>query len=141
MRLVSSTFVSAAAMFALALALGQFGPSSAQAQTWDGGSNTNSNWSTNENWIGDVAPISDGTADVTFAGAVRLTPNVDMDYNIHSLTYNNTAASFTMGGVGDLTIGNGGIINNSVSAQVINNNMVLSAAQTWSAASGAMTFN
>jgi autotransporter-associated beta strand protein len=51
---------------------------SATAQTWDGGSTANSNWSTPENWEGDQAPVPSTTTDLTFAGTTRL----DSTYNL-----------------------------------------------------------
>lgn len=45
---------------------------SASAQTWDGGSATDSLWGTPENWAGDLAPAPSTTTDLTFAGTARL---------------------------------------------------------------------
>src|SRR2546430_16858705 len=86
--------------------------SRASAQTWNG-AGANDNWSTIANWIGSTPPANNGTANVTFAGTTRLTPNVDVAYNINSLIFNNTAGSFTIGGTA-LTICAGGKGNKTV---------------------------
>ncbi|MGH8246694.1 MAG: hypothetical protein ACREUU_09710, partial [Gammaproteobacteria bacterium] len=108
------------------------------AQTWDGGGGNN-NWSTGLNWIGDVAPANNGSANLFFAGAIRPTPLVDFPWSINSLTLNAGAAAFTISGSG-LTIGTGGVTNNSLSALTINNGITLSADQSWHAANGSLIF-
>src|SRR4051812_16676795 len=82
------------------------GQTSAAVFTWDGGGTTN-NWNDAGNWPV-TAPPSDGTADIVFAGALRLTPNVEAPYSILSLSFNNTAGAFNIGGT-TLTVGAGGI--------------------------------
>jgi fibronectin-binding autotransporter adhesin len=112
---------------------------SAATFVWDGGSATTSNWSDAANWNPNGAPPDNGTADIVMAGTVRITPQVnaaDGSWNILSLSFDNTAGSFSIGGTSSLTIGTGGITNNDTSIQAINNNIVLAAAQTWNAASG-----
>src|SRR5262245_39434689 len=79
--------------------------------TWDGGG-ANDNWSTAANWVGDVAPANNGSADVVFAGSTRLTPNVNANWDILSLSFAAGASAFTVGG-SQLTIEGGGISNNS----------------------------
>jgi fibronectin-binding autotransporter adhesin len=128
----------------LGLLLFSFGLHRAYAQTWSGGSLLNSKWSTGGvlgNWSGAAAPASDGTATVAFGGNNRTSPDMDADWNINSLTFNNGAASFTLGSNGShtLTIQGGGITNNSTSTETISNAVTLGAAQTWSAASGNLT--
>src|SRR4051812_36174514 len=60
-------------------------PSSARAgETWDGNGGDN-NWSTNNNWSPNGEPAKDGTANLIFAGTNRLTPRVDVDWDINSL--------------------------------------------------------
>ncbi|HRT29593.1 MAG TPA: hypothetical protein P5527_07355, partial [Kiritimatiellia bacterium] len=41
--------------------------------TWDGGGADN-NWQTAANWVGDIAPDSDGTASLVFAGVRQKRP-------------------------------------------------------------------
>src|SRR6266542_4408831 len=99
------------------------------AQTWDGGG-TNDNWTTVTNWIGDAAPLNNGTANIVFADTNRLTPNVDAAWSINSLTFTNGAGGFVLSG-SPLTIGAGGITNRSAFTQTISNALVMSAAQVW----------
>src|SRR5438105_8211702 len=96
---------------AAALAVPCLLTSSVLGQTWNGGG-INDNWSTNGNWIGGVAPVNTGAASVSFGGVIRLTPNVDVPWNINALTFNNGAGTFFIGGSA-LTIGAGSITNNS----------------------------
>jgi fibronectin-binding autotransporter adhesin len=113
---------------------------SASAQTWNGGSATTNNWTDGNNWIGLVAPANNGTANLIFGGATRLTPNVDVGYSINSITFNNTAGIFTIGG-STLAMGPGGITNNDADTQTINSSININATQNWGAISGPLTFN
>src|SRR6185369_6662829 len=58
------------------------------SRVWDGGSLVDSKWSSVTNWVGDVAPTF-STESVTFAGSTRLTPDMDTNYSITGLTFNN----------------------------------------------------
>jgi hypothetical protein len=73
-------------------------------------------WITATNWVGDVAPVNNGTANVIFAGTVDSNPgpNLDQNWNVNSLTFNNTAGAFVLGSTlgFTLTIQGGGITNN-----------------------------
>ena len=113
----------------------------ATAQIWNGGGGDNK-WSTGTNWVGGIAPLNLGTAAVAFAGSTRLTPDMDANWNILSLTFNSGAGAFSLGSTGNftLTIQNGGLTNNSTSTETINNAITLGAAQTWSATSGNLVF-
>jgi hypothetical protein len=102
----------------------------APAQTWNGGGADN-NWSTSQNWSPLGAPANDGTANLIMAGAIRLTSNIDTPWSINTLTFNNSAGAFTIGG-STLTIGAGGITNQSGSTQTLNVPVVLGADQAWS---------
>ena len=115
-------------------------PASAAVFTWDGGSGVDSDWTSGANWAGNVSPPSNGTADIVMAGLIRTTPNVDAAWDILSLTFNNTAGPFTLGG-STLTIGTGGVVNNDTGLQTINNAITLGFAQNWNAASGDLLFN
>ena len=109
--------------------------------TWDGGG-ANSLWSNAVNWNPDGVPANNGTSSLAFAGTTRLTPDMDANWSINSLTFNSGAGAFTLGSTGSftLTIQGGGITNNSASTETINNAITLGAAQTWSATSGALSF-
>src|SRR5207245_8166171 len=101
------------------------------------GGGVNDNWSTAANWAGAVAPLN-GPLDLTiykiiFDGATRLTPVTDNGWDVQGITYAANAGAFINTG---MTITNraGGIVNNSGKTQIISNNIVMAAAQTWNAA-------
>ena len=121
----------------LLLALCLSASSRAAVFTWDGGGTTNDNWSTAANWVGDVVPPNNGSADIIFAGSTRLSPNADANWSVTSLSFSAGAGAFQLGG-NQLTIGGGGISNNSSITQMINDPIVLGAGQTWNANSGAL---
>lgn len=102
--------------------------------TWNGDAVLGPEWTRDNNWAGNTAPPSNGTADLIFAGTVRLDATADQAYNILSLTFNSTAGAFDLSGSA-LTIGSGGITNQDNSEQDISNSIVLSAAQTFNTTS------
>jgi len=104
--------------------------------TWDGGG-ANSNWSTANNWTTDASPTNDGNSIILLSGTISLSPNVDQSWNIYGLTFGPTAGSFYVSG-SQVTIGSGGIVNNSFSNQNIANSLVLASGQTWNAGATAM---
>ena len=112
----------------------------ASAEIWDGGSASDDNFSSNTNWVTDRAPGQSGDS-LTFAGTTRLTPNMETNYNITSLTFSNTAGSFNLGTANSsaLTL-TGGVTNNSTAAQTLNVPVILTGAQTLSAAAGDLAF-
>src|SRR5262249_15596747 len=106
--------------------------------TWDGGG-ANDDWTTAANWAGDIAPPNNGSADVVFAGSTRLTPNVNANWDVLSLSFAAGASAFNVGG-SQLTIEGSGISNNSSTKQTISDPIVLGAGQTWNANAGALAF-
>lgn len=112
------------------------------AVVWTGGSLVDSRWTSTNNWQGGFAPALTGN-DVVFAGATRLSPDMDLSYSVTKLVFSNTASSFSIGSSagGTLTVGSGGIVDNSASAQTLNVPVVLGAAQTINVASGLLTLN
>ena len=108
---------------------------------WGGGSN--SNWGTGNNWTNDAyigfPPGNDnpGTANVIFDGNDRTSPQANVPWNVASIDFDRSAANFTLDGQ-QLTIGAGGITNDSNNLQAINNPIVLAGSQTWNAASGGL---
>jgi fibronectin-binding autotransporter adhesin len=112
------------------------------SRTWDGGSLVDSKWSRITNWVGEVGPSSSADS-VAFAGTTRLTPDMDANYAIVGLLFDNTAGSFIISSStgSTLTNGIGGITNQSANAQVLNVPMVMSGAQTFSAAAGNLTLS
>ena len=110
------------------------------AADWDGGAADNK-WSSNTNWTSDMGPGLAGD-NVTFSGTTRLTPDMNTNYSVTSVTFDGTAGAFTLGSsTGSTLTDSGGIINNSTSAEVFNVPVVVSAAQTFNAASGNLTLN
>ena len=125
------------AIRALALAASLLPTSVASAQTWDGGG-ANNNWTTANNWNPNGAPLNNGTANVTFSGNTRLTPNANGSKNINGLTFSGAAGAFVLRG-SPLTINSGGILSSATVAETINNNIVLGANQTWTVSNPAST--
>jgi autotransporter-associated beta strand protein len=94
---------------------------------WDAGNGT---WSTDRNWLDNALPI-DG-APIEFAG---LGGNSTNNYlaSISGLTFTaNAGEAYTLAG-GNLSIGAGGIVNNSSYAQTLGLNIALGANQTFAA--------
>ena len=111
----------------------------ARAQTWSGLGGVD-NWTTATNWVGNVAPVNNGTANVIFTGATRPTPAVNVAQDVNSVTFNAAAAGFTIGGPLGLTIRGGGIINQSANVQVLALPVTLATSQTWSPVNGNILF-
>lgn len=115
---------------------------------WDGGASNTTNWATEsgKNWNTKTTPPSDGTADLQFAGSTRTSPNMEINYNINSITFNSGASPFTLGNSAGavLTIQGGGIANADDSIQTTNiSAIVLGASQSWNAgtvAGGSLVF-
>ena len=103
--------------------------------TWDGGG-ANNNVTTAQNWVGDVLPGAN--SDIIWAGTTRLAVNVDIGGPARTWTFDNTAGAFVISGVA-FTLSDG-ITNNSAATQTINNDITLTLAQTWNAASGSLVF-
>ncbi|MEX2091225.1 MAG: autotransporter-associated beta strand repeat-containing protein, partial [Pirellulales bacterium] len=126
------------------LAFAAFVSESVQAgETWDGGG-SDSGWSTAANWNtvrgSENAPPNDGTADIVMAGITRLTPRVDVDWDINSLIFNNTAGAFGISGDPGVSLGiaSGGIANQDAQLQILLLPIGLNASQTWSASQGGL---
>jgi len=108
---------------------------------WDGGSTTTNNWSADNNWTPNGAPDNNGTAGIFFDGTARLTPNVDVPWNVQSLHFNAGSGAFVIGG-SQLTLGTGlssvsSIVTSDASTQTINNDILMNANNTsWTAGSG-----
>ena len=112
------------------------------SDTWDGGSASGNNWSDAANWLGNLAPSLSGNT-LTFAGTTRLTPNMDNNYSVSGLVFSNTAGNFTIGSSvnGTLTVGSGGIQDNSAGTQTLNVPVVLSAPQSFNVAGSGLILN
>lgn len=98
----------------------------------DGNINNPANWSPAQSpTLNDV---------LIFGGLSNLAPQLDTAASADSITFDNTAGTFTLGGSGTYTIRSGGITNNDNQVQRINNSITLGADQTWNAAAGALIF-
>jgi autotransporter-associated beta strand protein len=108
-------------------------------EVWKG-SGANPNWSANPNWVSGAAPGLTGDA-LLFAGTADLTPNMDNNYSVTSVTFSNNAGSFNIGSANGstLTITGGGVVNNSAHAQILNVPIVLAMSATVNAASNDVT--
>jgi len=105
------------------------------AQTWDGGGADN-NFNTANNWNPNAVPANNGTANLIFDGTTRLTPNVNVNFDVNSLAFASSAGAFQIQGT-QLTIRSGGITNNRnnpTGVTIVPTTVVLGASQTWNAA-------
>ena len=124
----------AALLGATGLAGGCLVPSArATTYTWGG---TGTAWNVNADWLGNVAPPDDGTADLVFAGNGSKNSSITSAYSIDSLTFNAGAQAYNFTGSA-LTIDGGGLTEDAVNNENFSVNIVLGAAQTWTLASGA----
>lgn len=78
----------------LAIAL-LFAAGGLRAQTWDGGG-TNSNWNTKNNWNPNTTPAFNNSTDLIFAGSTRLTPDLNGNRTVNSITFASGASGFTL---------------------------------------------
>src|SRR5437660_6476884 len=113
----------------LAMSGGVLAPARA-GEIWDGGSLIDNKWTTPENWTPLGAPANDGTANILMIGPGHADSLVDVPWSVHSLQFPSVAVGFSITGSA-LSIGDGGIANNSGIGQSIANNISLMAAQTW----------
>lgn len=113
----------------------------ARAQTWDGGG-TDDNLSTANNWNPNAVPANNGTANLAFAGVTRLTPVVNVNFDVNSVAFNNTAGAFSIGQSGGsvLTVRGGGIVNNDVDIQTLATSVTFASGSSITAPSGALNF-
>ena len=138
-----------AAAIAAALAMLTGAPASAVTYTWSGGSpaTVDNSWSTQDNWVGRIAPISSNDTELIFGattsgGSNRTTAanNVAPTLFLRSLTFTSNAPAYTLSGAG-LRLGIGGIVHSSSSAQTISLGVGLGGPQTWTLANGAGALN
>lgn len=106
---------------------------SSPVETWTGGA-SDANWSSAANWDRDLAPGFGFT--LIFAGTNRLAPVMESSYNIHALTFDNSAGAFNVSGNGGTLTLSGNITNNSANAQTLNVPLTLTAPATISAGAG-----
>src|SRR6266849_6775578 len=133
---------SAFSMFAVtAIAMWTVAPLHGATQVWSGLSPFTNNWSDSVNWVSGVAPVPGDS--LQFQGNLRTTNNNDFVTTFNSITFNSTAAAFTLQGN---TVGlNSGITNNSVLLQTLDftvvnippfQGIILNVSQTFNAFAG-----
>ncbi|MCC5834584.1 MAG: autotransporter-associated beta strand repeat-containing protein [Opitutales bacterium] len=96
--------------------------------TWNG-LGSNSNWSTDANWTGGVAPPSDTATRVAFDGTTDLTPTLNQNLTINALRFNEGAGAFNLTASGNRLLTLDGpvpsIIQMSAENQIIDFNIEL----------------
>lgn len=110
---------------------------SAADRTWDGGGGDD-NWTTPANWDGDVTAPSAGD-NLIFTGTTRTTPNNNFaaDTAFGSITFDNTAGAFTIGG--NRIVLSGSITNDDGDLQTLN--LAIGGNFIVTGSSGAITLN
>jgi autotransporter-associated beta strand protein len=110
-------------------------------QVWNGGSLSDDNWTSNPNWTSGASPALSGDA-ATFAGTTRLTPSMNTNYSLTSLTFDGTAGGFSLNTANSsfLTL-TGSVTNNSTSTETVNVPVSLATTQPLTAAAGNLTFS
>lgn len=110
---------------------------------WDGGQNSGSvstqdDWTQSKNWAGDIAPATGAKKAIVLAGVAKTTTDMNSAFQVNSLLFRSDAGAFTVNSsTGDtLSVGGGGINNQSANTQTMNVNIALSADQTWTAGAG-----
>ena len=97
---------------------------------WNGGSLFSDDLDANQNWADFSAPVSDiANTNLIFAGTIRLTPLVEVVFSARSITFNNTAGAFGIGGQ-QFNIGAGGIVNQDTQTMTFGNLVDFSAPGT-----------
>jgi len=100
--------------------------------TWNGGG-ANDDWTTADNWVGGVAPVSATNNTILFDGTTRLNPNNDFaaGTGFFDLRFGGTAGNFVLSG-NSITLGDAGggstIFNNAAPAGAsitVNNDLIV----------------
>ena len=105
-------------------------PATAQTYTWNG-SGTDALWSNPNNWTSTDFGAPPTGSTVVLTGSTQLSNTLDYNFGPASLTFNAGAGAFVVGGTGTLTVGAGGITQQSANNQAFNANLTIGAAQTW----------
>ncbi len=107
-------------------------------EIWDGLAG-NLNWSSNPNWVSGASPALAGDS-VTFDGTTGLNPNLDNNFSVTGLTFDNTAGAFSIGSTGGDTLSlTGGVTNSSAATETLNVPVTLVGGQSINAAAGNLT--
>ena len=119
MAALNSYMKTVAGLIAVAVMAG----SASAATTWSGGAGTNATsrnaWLNSTNWTNGVPSASN---DATFGASSYLAPNVGTASSVLGVTFTSAAPSYTIGGQ-TLTVGAGGITQNSANAQTFSNTL------------------
>jgi autotransporter-associated beta strand protein len=98
------------------------------------------NWSTGSNWTGGTAPSGSGLA-ITFSGAGGTSTNDSQLSSVTGIMFTgSTSGSYVVAGSA-LSIGGAGVVNNSSSAQTIQNVLTATAATVVNANAGNLTLS
>jgi autotransporter-associated beta strand protein len=109
-------------------------------QVWVG-AGSDSTWSNHLNWASGASPVAG--EGVTFAGAARLTPDMETNYSVNGVNFDASAGSFTMGSStgGILSLTGSGITNASANPQTVSVLLTMVSNQVFNAAAGSLSFN
>ncbi len=135
-RRVTGSFATSCCVAAALVIVGLPRPASGQF-TWNGGGTTDS-FTDAANWVGGVAPTTNGT--FIFAGTSRLTPsnNLTLTGADNTLTFDATAGAFALGG-GAIRIGS--VTNNSSNLQAVNVSLRLNGTRTINTGTAGMSLS
>jgi autotransporter-associated beta strand protein len=109
----------------------------ANNDVWSGGGSDNT-WTNVANWITSHQPNAGDL--VAFAGSTQTTANMNTNFSISSLAFNNGAGSFTITNAGYTLTLTGGVTNNSANTQTINVPVGLGTNLAINAAAGSLAF-
>jgi len=98
------------------------------------------NWSTGSNWAGGTAPSGSGLA-ITFSGAGGTSTNDSQLSSVTGITFTGSATGSYVVAGSALSIGGAGVVNNSSSAQTIQNVLTATAATVVNANAGNLTLS
>jgi fibronectin-binding autotransporter adhesin len=115
----------------LAMLLAAVAPAWAATSTWDGGGLT-SNWTEAANWVGDVAPVGDGTDDLVFTGVVQTTANNDFPIGTPFKSIAITATGFNLTGNRVVLVSTATAISVTTGTSTIALPLTVLGSQTWS---------
>jgi len=113
--------------------------------TWTGMASPgpgNARWNRAGNWTNSPPPVNNvgglTNAALIFQGGAKLSPVMQNNYHIRALIFASSAGSFALDSQNNqvLSIGDGGIVNQSINEQTIESRLSLSNSQTWDARAG-----
>ena len=107
----------------------------ASTETWNGLA-ANNNWSSGTNWVS-TAPPGFSSDTLIFAGSTNILPNMNNNYEVAGLTFDGTAANFTIASTTSSTLTlDGNVENDSSYLQTLNVPVVLNGTETINDAAG-----